>query len=1038
MSRKITVFIFLSLVGMCLVTNGVNARTVSTKLKEKQNFIDVVGNVTAADGSPLPGVSVKVKGGVAGTSTNTDGNFQLKRLSGRETLVFTFIGYKPQEIALEGKTSLKVSLQEDFTSLEEIVVIGYGTQSRKELTGSVSSIKSTELQKVVSSSFTGAIQGKVPGVTISQTTGAPGGAASVRIRGVGTTGSNEPLYVIDGFPVGGGSMAVGGSSDRIDGMSIVNPNDIESVEILKDAAAASIYGARAANGVVLITTKRGKEGVTTAEFNGYAGLQQLWKKPRFLNAEEFATLANELYTNSNMTPNPEWEDPAALGQGTDWINEVFRTAPLQNYDVNVSGGSQKIQAALSLGYRDQQGTLIETWNKRYTGRANVDVRVSNKLKFGGTLAFAYTHSKGQRNEDFRLGIFNLAQQFYPTLGLRDVVNGSSAYYSTQGDNPLLRAESIENYLKNLRMYGNAYGEYEITNGLKWRTSIGVDANNNRSTTWEPKVERGHYRNLQAILGETYTQGLNWLIENTLSYSKTINQHNISAVIGQTAQKNTNDWIGVTARDFQNENLQIIDGSAELERRANGTGTLYSLASYLGRINYSYQNKYLFSASIRRDGSSNFGPTHKWGNFPSFSGGWNISEEQFFKGISAINSLKLRASWGQLGNDAIGAFSYASTIGLGRVADNYVLGLNQGLAIGASMIRPGNQNLKWETSEQLNIGIDASFLNDHAYLTAEYYIKDTKDMLVSLPVSMEAGFESAPSVNGGKVRNKGLELLVGYNGNSGDFKYDVSVNLATLKNEVLSLGAGRPITGPTVGFTSMSSSYTEVGEPIGYFRGYIVDGIYQSNEEVNKSLQPNAMAGDFKFRDVNGDQVLSDADRVKLGSPWPSMTYGASIDLSYKGFDLNMLFQGVAGNEIFNVNKFSTYPIKYFGGSGVINASADVLDRWTPENGGNTIPRLTYTDANGNYANVSSFYIEKGDFLRLRNLTLGYSLPEKLFEKSGPVKKIRIYLNAQNLLTFTQYSGFDPEIGSTSPLASGIDDGVYPIPRTYMLGVRVGF
>ncbi|MEH6306698.1 TonB-dependent receptor [Olivibacter sp. CPCC 100613] len=1035
--RRKTYALFLSLTLMLLLREPVLANVGQARWLKRQDFIDIVGNVTASDGSPLPGVSVKIKGGVAGTSTDIEGKFQLKHLTGKETLIFTFVGYKPQEIGLAGRQSLRVSLEEDFTSLEEIVVIGYGTQSRKELTGSVSSVKSTELQKVASASFTGAIQGKVPGVTISQTTGAPGGATAVRIRGVGTTGGNEPLYVIDGFPVGGGGMAVGGSTDRVDGMSIVNPNDIESIEILKDAAAASIYGARAANGVILITTKRGKEGVTTAELSAYGGLQQLWKKPRFLNAAEFATLANELYSNSNMTPNPEWADPASFGKGTDWIDEVFRTAPLQNYDVNVTGGSQKVQAALSLGYRDQQGTLIETWNKRYTGRANVDINVSNKLKFGGTLAFAYTHSKGQRNEDFRLGIFNLAQQFYPTLGLRDVVNGSSAYYSTQGDNPILRAESMENFLKNMRMYGNAYGEYEIINGLKWRTSIGIDANNNRSTTWEPKVERGHYRNLQAILGETYTQGLNWLIENTLSFNKTFGEHNVSAVIGQTAQKNTNDLIGVTARDFQNENLQIINGSAELERRANGTGSVYALASYLGRVNYAYRNKYLFSASIRRDGSSNFGPNHKWGNFPSFSAGWNISEEAFFQQVTAINSLKLRASWGQLGNDAIGAFSYASTIGLGRVGDNYVLGPDQGLAIGASMIRPGNQNLKWETSEQINIGLDASFLNDHAYLTAEYYIKDTKDMLVSLPVSMEAGFESAPSVNGGKVRNKGLELLLGYNGNSGDFKYDVSFNLATLKNEVLSLGTGRPITGPTVGFTSMSSSYTEVGEPIGYFRGYIVDGIYQRDEEVDKGLQPNASAGDFRFKDINGDGVLSDADRVKLGSPWPSLTYGANMDFSYKGFDLNILFQGVAGNEIFHVNKFSTYPIKYFGGSGVINASAEVLNRWTPENGGNTVPRLTYTDANGNYANVSSFYIEKGDFLRLRNVTLGYSLPNNLFANEGVIKRIRIYVSAQNLLTFTRYSGFDPEIGSTSPLASGVDDGVYPIPRTYMLGLRVG-
>lgn len=1008
----------------------VSAQTAATQVS------GVVRGNTAQ--SPLPGANVAIKGTTRGISTDAAGKYTIDAPAGT-TLVFSFIGYESREVTVGQQRTIDVTLTQAASSLNEVVVVGYGTQLKREVTGSMTSIKAEDLQKVETGSLTSALQGRVPGVFISQTSGAPGGGASVRIRGVGTTGGNQPLYVVDGFPIGGGNIGINGSSDRIDGLSIVNPNDIESIDILKDAAAAAIYGARAANGVVLITTKRGKEGQAKVNLNAYTGIQQLWKKPEFLNATEFATLANELYTNSGMTPNPEWANPAAFGQGTDWISEVFRTAPVQNVDLSISGGSQKLKGALSLGYRDQQGTLIETWHKRYSARATADLTVSSKLKFGGTLALALTQAQGQQNQDLRIGIFNLAQQYYPTLKPDAVVNGSSAYYTTQSDNPVMRAKSIDNMLSNLRVYGNIFGEYELLNGLKWRTSVGIDASNSRNTTWEPKTERGHYRNLQARLGETYNQGLNWLIENTLSYSKDLGAHRLSAVVGQTAQKNVADWISVTALDFQNEQLQVINGSNETQRRATGTGTLYSLASYLGRVNYAYKERYLFSASLRRDGSSNFGPAHKWGNFPSVSAGWNISDEPFMQKITAVNSLKLRGSWGQLGNDAIGAFGYLSTIQLGTVNDNYVLGLNQGLVIGASMSRPGNPALKWETSEQTNIGLDASFFNDRLYLTTDYYIKNTKGMLVSLPVSIEAGFQNAPSVNGGKVQNRGWEFLAGYRGRSGHFRYDVSGNLATLKNEVLSLGVGQPITGAAVSsYFDMRATYTEVGQPIGYYRGYIVDGIYQTDDAVNKVLQPSAKAGDFRFRDINGDNKLSDADQTYLGSPWPTLTYGANADLSYKGFDLNIIVQGISGSSIYNANRRSVYPLKYFGGSGVINGVKDVLNRWTPGSGRNDVPILRYTDANGNFGNSSTFYVEDGDYLRIRNLTLGYRIPAALLAKTRAVQGIRIYLTAQNLFTFTKYSGFDPEVGSLNPLQAGVDDGVYPQPRTFMAGINLTF
>ena len=634
------------------------------------------------------------------------------------------------------------------------------------------------------------------------------------------------------------------------------------------------------------------------------------------------------------------------------------------------------------------------------------------------------------------GIFNLAQQFYPTLGPGAVIDGNSAYYTTQGDNPVLRAQTMDNRLKNTRVFGNVFGTYEILPDLVFKTSVGIDHANNRNSAWEPTVDRGHYRNLQDYLSETADADMTWLIENTLSYSKVINDHNISAVIGQTAQKSQTDWITAIGREFANEQLQVINGSKSDLREANGTRGDYTLASYLARINYTFKDRYLFSASIRRDGSSNFGPNNKWGNFPSVSAGWNISEESFLTDVDFLDALKLRASWGELGNDAIGAFGYLNTIRSGTASDNYVFGPAQDLILGASLSRPGNPDLKWETTQQTNVGIDATLFNQAVSLTADYYIKNTKDMLVNLPVSYEAGFATAPSVNGGEVQNKGFEFTLGYQKTLGDLYFSVNGNFSTLTNVVKSLGVGRPINGPTLQYTSMSASYTEVGRPIGYYRGYVVDGIYQTDDEVNKTLQPNAVAGDFRFKDINGDNLLSDLDKVELGTPWPDIMYGMNLDVTYKGFDLNVMLQGVAGNEIFHSNKFSTYPMKYFGGSGVVNSAIEVLDRWTPGSGKNTIPQLKYVDANGNYANASSFYIEKGDYLRIRNVVLGYSLPSTLLERTNAFKRVRLYVSAQNLFTFTSYSGFDPEVGSTNPIRAGIDDGIYPMPRTISFGLNL--
>ena len=1007
----------------------------AAKVPQKEISGQISDSVT---GMPLAGVTIKVRRGDMGTVTDGKGHFTLE-VPEDAVLIVSYLGYGDKEVPVKGRSVINLSLSPSSTGLNQLVVVGYGKQKKRDLTGAIASISSDDLEKVASSSLTGAIEGKVPGVFISQTNGAPGSSASVRIRGVGTTGGNQPLYVVDGIPIGGGSMSVPGSSGSVDGLSIVNPDDIQSIEVLKDAAAAAIYGSRAANGVILITTKRGKEGQLKTDFSAYTGFSQLWRKPQFLNAEEFATMANELYTNSGLTPNPQWADPASLGKGTDMIGLIFRNAPLQNYYLSFSGGTEKVSARLSLGYSHQEGTMIETSYKRYTGRATVDLTASDKLHFGGSIAFTITQSRGQNSDAMQGGIFNLAQQFFPTLSPDSAFYGDALYYTKDGDNPVLRAKSIDNQLNNFRILGNAFGEYSILKDLKFRTTVGFTGNFNRTSSWQGKVARGFYIHPMATLSARDDQGLRWVIENTLSYSKSFDNQMISVVVGQTAQAVTGNWISAGGNGYQNEMLRVINGSDVSLRTAGGTDSYSTIASYLGRINYSLKNRYLIAASLRRDGSSNFGPSYKWGNFPAVSAGWILSEEPFLKPLDGVvSNLKIRGSWGELGNDAIPAFGYSTTIRSGTNADNYVLGTgDQSIVLGSTMTKPGNPDLKWETTEQLNIGLDASFYQDKLYLTADYYIKNTRDMLVSLPVSMEAGFQSAPIVNGGRVQNSGLELLLGYRNNIGAFRFDISGNLSTLKNVVKSLGVGQPIVGQTIS-QGMAPTYTEVGQPIGYFRGYVVDGVYQTDDQVNKSLQPGAVAGDFIYRDVNGDNVLTDADKVDLGKPWPGIMYGMNVDVSYKGFDLNVMLQGVSGNQIFDADKLSNYQMKYFNGNGIVNGVKDILNHWTPGSGVNDQPGLKFTDANGNYVNASSFFVENGAYMRVRNVVLGYSFPAAAIQKTKVFKSVRLYLSAQNLFTFTKYPGFDPEIGSSNPLFSGVDTGIYPQPRTFIAGVNVGF
>ena len=997
----------------------------------------ISGTIKDNSGDPLSNVSVMIKNSSKGTTSDARGHFSISVNKG-DIIVFSFTGFQTREIKVNNQATVDIALSPKANSLNEVVVIGYGTKMKKDLTGAISSVSSKELEKVPATSFTSAIEGKVPGVMISQTTGAPGGASAVRIRGISTTGGNQPLYVVDGVPMGNANLGVPGSGYNVDPLSVINPEDIESIEVLKDAASAAIYGTRGANGVILITTKRGKEGRAVVTLNASNGFSQVWRKPAFLNAEEFARMANELYVNSGLTPNPEWANPKLLGKGTDMVGLIFRNAPQQNYNVSVSGGTHNLKARMSLGYTNQDGTIIETNYERYTGRANVDLKTGERFHLGGSLAFAFTNSQGQNTDAMQGGIFNLAQQFFPTLSPDSAFYGDPVYYTKDGDNPILRARTMDNQLYNSRFYGNVFAEYEIIHGLKFKTSVGMDGNFNRTSMWQGKIHRGFYNHPQATLSENFNNRFFWLIENTLSYANNFGDHSFSLVVGQTAQKNKDNWLSSVGTDYLNENLQVINGSDVTLRTTSGTASNSTLASYFGRIDYSFKDRYLFSSSLRRDGSSNFGANNKWGYFPAVSAGWRLSQEPFMKSTEkVISDLKIRGSWGRVGNDAVPAFGYASTIRSGT--DNYVLGTgDQSIALGSTLLKPGNPDLKWESTEQLDIGLDASLLDNKIYLTADYFKKNTNDMLISLPVSLEAGFQNVPTVNGGKIENKGFELLLGYRNEFKNGNFDISANISTLKNKVVSLGVGQPITGSSLG--GYPVTYTVVGQPVGYFRGFIVDGIYQTNDEVNKKLQPTAIAGDFKYRDINGDSALTDADQVYLGKPWPDLTYGFNASASYKGFDLNVLVQGVAGVQIFHRNKISNYEMKYFNGNGIVNGVKDILNHWTPGSGVNSIPGLKFTDANGNYSKPSTFFIENGAYTRIRNVVVGYTIPSDALQNivGNRITSFRLYVSAQNLFTFTQYSGFDPEMGSTSPTSSGIDTGTYPQPRTFTGGINITF
>lgn len=1004
---------------------------------------EIIGTVTDETGYPLPGVSILKVGTSTGTVTDIDGNFSIEAATG-ERLQFSYLGFKSQTLTIENSTEITVVMQEDVSNLDEVVVIGYGSASKRELTGATSQVKGEAIEKMNMPRVDQALQGKLAGVNISTNSGAPGGTSNIRIRGIGTFGDNDPLILVDGVIYDAA------------GLNALNPGDIESVNVLKDGT-AGIYGVRAANGVILIETKKGNLGSKPQlDLNGYYGVQETARQLDLLNAKEYAILKNEAFAAGGQAlPFAN----VALGEGTNWQNAAFQQAPIQEYNMTLTGGSEKTSYSIGGGYFAQDGIVggSKANFERYNARINFTTQVAPKLKFTNVLLFTREESSGLPQGGIGSVLYNTINA-YPTEPIR--VGDRYSYLENVNDiiNPMAQMENTYNNSYVNKLVGKEEVEYTINDHFTWTGRAGYNfamvdaktfnplvwygpgkfANSARNADLDPvlvdvgdlEIERG------ANVFESRNTFLDYNLETYLNYNRTFaDVHRVKGMFGLSLVGNRSEGLNGTGFNIPNNDLDFADISANQASGGflNNVGSFQSsqrLTSAFFRGEYDYKQRYLFSAIIRRDGSTNFGPNNRIGYFPAISGAWVLSDEPFFN-VSGIDFMKLRASFGVSGNDQIGLFRYR---GLLNGSATYVF--NDLIVNGAAIGNTSNPDLKWETTYQTNIGLDFSILGNLDF-TANYFIKNTKDLLFQPDVSALLGAYgpggSPPVINAGDVLNRGIELELGYASNRAEgVNFSVDYNLTLLKNEVTAVPLGFEfIPGAPFSVGGNVASRFQEGFPIGYFIGYQTDGVFQTQEEIATSTvsQPGAQPGDFRFVDKNGDGVISfgdDTDRASLGSPIPDMTMGLNLSVDFKGFDIGANAYAALGQEIIrNYERQQPYA----------NQQAYWLNRWTGAGSTNEYPRLT-TGATRNTV-FSDFYVEDGSFLRLRNVQLGYTLPTSVSQKIG-MNYFRFYLAANNLLTLTRYQGFDPDVGSGNPLFAGVDNGIYPQAKTFMAGFNIKF
>jgi len=1006
--------------------------------------ITVTGTVTSKiTGTPVSGATIIVKGTTTATTADLQGRFSITVPRAGSVLVISHIAMTQEEITIREAGTITVTLEEKSGRMDEVIVVGYGTQRKGAVTTAISSIKAGDLDNMPVQRIEQSLQGRVSGLTITSSSGQPGAGSTVRIRGTTTIGNSDPLYIVDGIQIGGG-------------IEYLNQNDIESIDVLKDAASAAIYGARAANGVIIVTTKKGKSGKIAVNYNGYLGTQKAWRKLDLLDATQYATLLNEAYVANGQSP--RFANPEQFGKGTDWQSHVFDDgAPIQNHDLSLAGGSEKSTYYASFGYLDQKGivTPSNSYFKRFTVRFNSTHKITNAISFGSNIGYTRISNVGVGTNGEWGTPLNRAINMDPITPFI-VTDPALANSSPYSDHPVVRDENGNPYgISNIvtseilnpvaavkvaqgnnwsdKIVANVFGEVEPIKGLKLRSSIGTDLAFWGNESFSPL---NYLNTINQVTLNGYTResnrGVFWLWENQLSYHRSIGKHDVTGMVGTTAQKNNGKTQGGTKRGIPVNDIK----DASLAFPVPQTNQFFwggeyqeSLSSLYGRLIYSYDDKYLFTGIVRRDGSSKFGPNNKYGVFPSVSVGWVASREDFFPVNTVVSFLKVRGSYGITGNDRIGDFRYLATVGGGR---NFTTGLSPVLINGVSPNAISNPDLKWEETSQFNIGFDAVLFRNFS-VTVDLYNKKTKGMLLGIAVPGYAG-NAGPIGNIANMENRGVELELSYGNKVGDVNFKVSGNVSYLKNEVTYLGADKKfLEGQRFGPQGVEMTRTAVGNAIGSFFGFKTNGLFQTPDEVlnyrNKDgglMQPNAQPGDIRFVDFNNDGKIDNDDRTIIGDPTPDVSFGFTAEASWKGFDLLVFGQGIAGNDVFQALRRFDLP--------TANWTTEALSRWTGPGTSNKFPRLVFNDPNQNFSRSSDFYLQQGSYFRIKVLQIGYTLPASITKRAG-LSKLRVYLTGNNLLTLTKYNGFDPEIGGDS---YGIDRGIYPQPRALMAGINIGF
>lgn len=983
--------------------------------------LHVSGRVTSReDNQPVAGATIRIKGTNKGTVADAQGNYKIEVDDANAVIEISSVGFLKQEIRVGGRSTINVELTADIAKLDEVVVVGYGTQKVKDLTGSVGIVKMEDAKKTATYDVAKMLQGQVAGVTVHGS-GEPGGFVSIKIRGISSFNNNSPLFVIDGVPV--------------DAPFDFSPDDIESVQVLKDASAGAIYGARAATGVVIITTKKGKAGPLKVDYSGYAGVQEIARRIPVTNRVGYQniTSAAELNAGLLVAPANDPKSPSYISKvDTDWQKEGFKTGKITDHNLNFSGGTEALRGSVSVGYFDQSSTYTGPQNyTRYSLNGNL---TGKKGIFSFGAKFAYTQSHKVNNANTREhavfgGSVTSLLTAIPTMPVYDS-NRLGGYggsdNNTQraitlnvvGMNALLKSTGDRN-----RILGNFWGELELAKNLKYRLSVSYDRTDWKDFFFEPKYDLGfYYLTPLAFLSQTRGGANTFLIENTATYLKEIGKHKIDVLAGITHQKD--EWASMTGTALGLTEPYFLTLSSGLEASGGRGISEYqwnaALQSYLGRVNYNYADRYLLTFNFRRDGSSRFSPSNRFGNFMSLAAAWNVHND--IQLPEFINSMKVRGGFGELGNQSIGQYLYDTYVNTNA---NYVF--NNTLAPGATRTQVVDPSIKWESKRTTNVAVDFGFLNDKISFTAEYFDNRAYDMLVGIPIPASVGSTNASvTTNIASVSNSGVELTATYRKKSGDFKYEISANAHTLKNKVLALGGNNePIYG--------AASKTEVGHSVGEIYGYVTEGIFQNTDEVkNHATQLNAAPGDIKFKDLNGDgKITAEGDRTYLGSSIPNFYYGLNFGASYKNFDLSFFMQGQAGNKVYN-GVYRDLMAEQYG-----NHHVDALNYWTPTNTNTNVPRPVIGDPNANTRDSDRF-VESGSYLRMQNAQIGYNVPQSILNKIKGVSKIRIYASGQNIFLISKYRGYDPDFASDGLLSRGLDYGSYPNPRTIMLGLQVGF